>query len=113
MAYIPRNLESTLAKRLFQGKALLLYGPRQCGKTTMIRHITEKWADDVLWLELQWRPIAGRWISPEVEPKAEELIETSLAIEGSEKTDSRMQTSFPVWRLERQRNGRRSISTRE
>ena len=41
-------------------------------------------ADDVLWLELQWRPIAGRWISPEVEPKAEELIETSLEIEGSD-----------------------------
>ena len=27
-----------------------------------------------LWLELQWRPIAGRWIRPEQEPKAEDLL---------------------------------------
>ena len=40
-------------------------------------------ADDVLWLELQWRPIAGRWISPEVEPKADDLVATSLSIEGT------------------------------
>lgn len=41
-------------------------------------------ADDVLWLELQWRPIAGRWISPEVEPLADDLIASSLKIDGSE-----------------------------
>lgn len=28
-----------------------------------------------LWFELQWRPIAGRWIRPEQEPKAEDLLE--------------------------------------
>jgi hypothetical protein len=27
-----------------------------------------------LWFELQWRPIAGRWIRPEQEPKAEDLL---------------------------------------
>jgi Archaeal ATPase. len=35
---------------MFSGKAIIVYGPRQCGKTTMIRHITDEWADDVLWL---------------------------------------------------------------
>ena len=50
MAYIPRNLESTLAKRLFQGKALILYGPRQSGKTTLIRHLLTPYGDKVLWL---------------------------------------------------------------
>ncbi|MBS1455195.1 MAG: ATP-binding protein, partial [Lentisphaeria bacterium] len=35
---------------MFTGKAIIVYGPRQCGKTTMIRHITDEWADDVLWL---------------------------------------------------------------
>ena len=50
MKYIKRDLEEDISRRLFSGKAIIVYGPRQCGKTTMIRHITEKWADDVLWL---------------------------------------------------------------
>ena len=50
MKYIKRDLEEDISRRLFSGKAIIVYGPRQCGKTTMIRHITEKWADDVMWL---------------------------------------------------------------
>ena len=37
-----------------------------------------------LWFELQWRSVAGRWIQPEHEPKADELIERSIAIENSD-----------------------------
>ncbi len=37
-----------------------------------------------LWFELQWRPVAGRWIQPEQEPKADELVERSIAIEDSD-----------------------------
>ncbi len=37
-----------------------------------------------LWFELQWRPVAGRWIQPEQEPKADDLVERSVAIEGSD-----------------------------
>lgn len=36
-----------------------------------------------LWFELQWRPVAGRWIQPDQEPPAEELMERSIPIEGS------------------------------
>ena len=35
-----------------------------------------------LWFELQWRPVAGRWIRPDQEPSTDELIERSVAIEG-------------------------------
>ncbi len=37
-----------------------------------------------LWFELQWRPVAGRWIQPEQEPKADELVARSISIEGSD-----------------------------
>jgi hypothetical protein len=37
-----------------------------------------------LWFELQWRPVAGRWIQPDQEPKAEELVERSIPVEGSD-----------------------------
>src|SRR6202000_1460361 len=33
---IPRTLQTILEKRLFKGKAILLFGPRQCGKSTLI-----------------------------------------------------------------------------
>ena len=36
-----------------------------------------------LWFELQWRPIAGRWIQPKQEPGADELVDRSISIKGS------------------------------
>ena len=33
---IVRTLQTDLQKRLFKGKAILLFGPRQCGKSTLI-----------------------------------------------------------------------------
>lgn len=33
-----------------------------------------------LWFELQWRPVAGRWIQPDQEPSAGELIARSIPI---------------------------------
>lgn len=37
-----------------------------------------------LWFELQWRPVAGRWIQPDQEPDADDLIQRSIPIEGSD-----------------------------
>lgn len=37
----------------------------------------------ILWFELQWRPVAGRWIRPDQEPPAEDLLNRSVAIEGT------------------------------
>ena len=36
-----------------------------------------------VWFELQWRPVAGRWIRRDQEPTAADLIARSHAIEGS------------------------------
>jgi predicted AAA+ superfamily ATPase len=38
---IVRTLRSILQKRLFKGKAILLFGPRQCGKSTLVETILE------------------------------------------------------------------------
>ena len=38
---------------------------------------------DKLWFELQWRPVAGRWLRPDQEPTAEELLERSIPIPGT------------------------------
>ncbi len=48
---------------------------------------TEYWKilpnGDKLWFELQWRPVAGRWLRPDQEPTAEELMDRSVSIEGT------------------------------
>lgn len=36
--------------------------------------------DYKLWLELQWRPVAGRWIQPHAEPKGDDLMKDSIPI---------------------------------
>lgn len=40
-----------------------------------------------LWFELQWRAVAGRWIRPDQEPPADDLLARSVAIPG---TDARL-----------------------
>lgn len=36
-----------------------------------------------LWFELQWRPIAGRWIRPDQEPSTEKMMARSIPIPGT------------------------------
>ncbi len=35
-----------------------------------------------LWFELQWRPVAGRWIQPHQEPTSEDLVSRAISIDG-------------------------------
>lgn len=46
---IKRKLEDIIGGRLFDGKAILLMGPRQAGKTTLLKTLFDG-RDDVLWL---------------------------------------------------------------
>ncbi len=39
--YIERKIEAEMRSLMFQGKVLVVYGPRQSGKTTVIRHLLE------------------------------------------------------------------------
>lgn len=33
---MPRVLQKVIQERLFKGKAILIFGPRQCGKSTLV-----------------------------------------------------------------------------
>lgn len=48
---------------------------------------TEYWKilpnGEKMWLELQWRPVSGRWIRPEQEPPAADLMARSIELEGT------------------------------
>jgi predicted AAA+ superfamily ATPase len=47
---IKRTFQTSIQKRLFKGKAVLLFGPRQAGKSTLIEALLE--AQDAEWLYL-------------------------------------------------------------
>lgn len=43
MQIIPRNIEKDLAAKIFKGKVIVLYGPRQSGKTTFLKNFLAKY----------------------------------------------------------------------
>lgn len=47
---IHRILEDIINLRLQGGKAIILLGPRQVGKTTLLKHILSAFQDETLWL---------------------------------------------------------------
>lgn len=47
---ISRILQDGIEKQLFKGKAILILGPRQIGKTTLVKSIVKKFKDPTLWL---------------------------------------------------------------
>ncbi|MDP2860391.1 MAG: AAA family ATPase, partial [bacterium] len=40
--YIPRSIESDVKNNLFQRKVIIIYGPRQAGKTTFIKNLVSQ-----------------------------------------------------------------------
>lgn len=50
---IKRLLEPVIKSRMFKGKAIILLGPRQTGKTTLLKEITNEQDQKVLWLDAE------------------------------------------------------------
>jgi hypothetical protein len=46
---IPRTIEGNITERIGDKKALILLGPRQCGKTTLLKSISEKLTKPFIW----------------------------------------------------------------
>ncbi|OGL63515.1 hypothetical protein A3C09_00645 [Candidatus Uhrbacteria bacterium RIFCSPHIGHO2_02_FULL_47_44] len=51
--YIKRNLEKVLKNHLFKQNVLVLYGPRQSGKTTLIKEVVREFGDQVKFLDCE------------------------------------------------------------
>lgn len=47
---IKRSIEPKIEKAIFQGKVIVLYGPRQAGKTTLVKEIQKKYPDESVYL---------------------------------------------------------------
>lgn len=47
---IARILQNTIKNELFSGKAIVVFGPRQTGKTTLVKSLVESLDQTVIWL---------------------------------------------------------------
>lgn len=50
MDTIKRSIQPKIEEAIFQGKVIVLYGPRQAGKTTLVKEIQKKYSDDSVYL---------------------------------------------------------------
>lgn len=48
-----RKLEAVITEKMFKGKAIIVLGPRQTGKTTLLKQISGRYADDITWLDAE------------------------------------------------------------
>jgi predicted AAA+ superfamily ATPase len=46
---IKRIIEEKIVERLFKGKVIIIFGPRQTGKTTLLKEIAKRYNDDYIW----------------------------------------------------------------
>lgn len=54
---IQRSLLETLQSRLFSGKAIVLLGARQTGKSTLVRQLLQNRSEVILWLNADNEPV--------------------------------------------------------
>ncbi len=51
--YVDRILEPVLKNALFKGKVIILYGPRQAGKTTLVKHVVAEYQEKTLFIDCE------------------------------------------------------------
>ena len=51
--YIQRNIEPAVLRSLKNNPVTAILGPRQCGKSTLARHIIESYAAEAISLDLE------------------------------------------------------------
>ncbi len=61
---IPRTLQATLERKLFRGKALVLFGARQTGKTTLVTELLKGRSDKVLSLNADDADVRDLFLRP-------------------------------------------------
>jgi len=61
---VQRIIENQIRARLFKGKAILLFGARQTGKTTLLKKIVHSYGSDALWLNADEYDIKERFNNP-------------------------------------------------
>ena len=63
---IRRMLETVILNKMFKGKAIIVLGARQTGKTTLLKEITKQFENRVLWLDADEPIVRTQLTSPNI-----------------------------------------------
>lgn len=63
--YIQRKVSSEITNYLLHFPAVAVLGPRQCGKSTLVKHLVQQ-LDDSIYLDLEKRSDQSRLTDPEM-----------------------------------------------
>jgi len=77
---ITRYLTDAIQKRLFKGKAILLTGPRQVGKTTLIKMLLEQVNQPFLWYNADEIDVREKFNHPTSDQLRKEFGTTKLVV---------------------------------
>lgn len=72
--YIKRRLETVIKANLFKGKAIILYGARQVGKTTLVKKIAEESGQPYGYLNCDEMDVLGRLQNAETSESLKNVI---------------------------------------
>ena len=59
MEFIQRTVKKKIINKLFKKKAIVIYGPRQAGKTSLVKEITEQSNKSSIWFNADEFDVAG------------------------------------------------------
>lgn len=63
---IPRKLKEDIKAKLFRGKAIIIYGPRQVGKTTLVNSILQELEEKIVYLNGDDSDVRAALIHPNI-----------------------------------------------
>jgi predicted AAA+ superfamily ATPase len=72
--YIKRRLEGEIKKSLYQGKAIIVYGARQVGKTTMVKKLADELGMPYSYLNCDELDVLGRLQSAENSETLKQIV---------------------------------------
>jgi hypothetical protein len=77
---IPRAIQSSILKKLQPNKVVVIYGPRQVGKTTLLHHILPQFKEDYLFLSGEDRTVQFWLASQSIEKLRENVGRNKILI---------------------------------
>ena len=79
MKVIPRTIQKKIENRLFKGKVIIVYGPRQVGKTTLIKEIQKRRSEKSVYLNCD-EPDIRQMLTDVTSTEIKELIGSNTLV---------------------------------
>lgn len=78
--YIKRSIEPLIKKNLFGGKIIIIYGPRQVGKTTLVKKLLKEIKFPTVFLNCDEADVRNKFLEADTSTKLKQIIGESRLV---------------------------------